>query len=113
MVSRIRSLCEARGITVAQLEREVIISNGSISKWDKSSPKADNLYKVATYFGVTMEYLLTGKENPAERVGGTETDNMIIDILSRVDPSVRQSVLDFLVSLESRLSNSDAGQAET
>lgn len=113
MVGRIKALCKKNGITIQQLEKDLGMGNAAISKWDKSSPKADNLYKVATYFGVTMEYLLTGKENPAERVGGTETDNMIIDILSRVDPSVRQSVLDFLVSLESRLSNSDAGQAET
>ncbi len=113
MVNRIKALCKDAGITIQQLEKDLGMGNGAISKWENSVPKADRLYKVATYFGVTMEYLLTGKENPAEQVGRTETDNMIIDILSRVDPSVRQSVLDFLVSLESRLSNSDADQAGT
>lgn len=107
MVNRIRALCEARKITVAELERKLIISNGSISKWDKSVPKADNLYKVATYFGVTMEYLLTGIEKPADKLSGSDVDYEIIQVLSEVSPDVRQSVLDFLKSLKLVPSKSD------
>lgn len=56
---KIKKLCRENGISVPKLEIELGLSSGSISKWDKSSPKADNLKKVADYFGVTIDYLMS------------------------------------------------------
>ena len=55
-------LCERNNLTIAQLERETGLSHGSISKMKTSTPKADRLQKIADYFGVSVEYLLTGKD---------------------------------------------------
>jgi len=55
----IRQLCAKKGISVAQLESELEYGNGSIAKSKNMS--ADRMYKIAQYFGVSVEYLLTGK----------------------------------------------------
>ena len=60
---RIRELCKLKGTSIPKLELELGLSSGSISKWGKSSPKADNLVKVANYFNVSVDYLL-GKDEP-------------------------------------------------
>lgn len=58
LLDRINELVEKRHISIAELERETGISNGQIRRWDKSSPKAENLKKVADYFHVSTDYLL-------------------------------------------------------
>lgn len=61
LVEKIQQLCNQNNITVTQLERELGFSKGSIRKWDASSPSSDKLMQVATYFNITMEYLLDKK----------------------------------------------------
>ena len=55
----ILELCKKRGITIAKLERETGIGNGTISRWNSSSPSVKNLKAVADYFGVTMDSLIS------------------------------------------------------
>lgn len=55
-------LCRKKNISIAKLEREVGIGNGTIGKWDKSSPTAEKLKRVADYFGVSVDSLLTARE---------------------------------------------------
>lgn len=55
---RIKALANARGIGLPKLEAELGFGNGTIVKWDKSSPSADKLQKVADYFDVSVDYLL-------------------------------------------------------
>ena len=56
--TRIKDLLDERHQTFAELERKVGIGNGTISRWDISSPKSDTLQQVADYFGVSVDYLL-------------------------------------------------------
>lgn len=58
VLEKIRGLCDKKKITISELERECGIGNATISRWDKSSPRMDNLIKVAKYFGVSIEYFL-------------------------------------------------------
>jgi transcriptional regulator with XRE-family HTH domain len=55
----IRQLCSKKGIALSQLENELGYGNGSIAKSKNMS--ADRIYQIAQYFGVSMEYLITGK----------------------------------------------------
>lgn len=43
--------------TIAQIEHDLNLSNGLISKWNKSMPRADKLQDVADYLGITTQYL--------------------------------------------------------
>lgn len=54
----ISRLCKGKGISIAKLERDLGIGNGTIGRWGKSAPTVDNVKKVADYFGVTVDYLL-------------------------------------------------------
>lgn len=58
LLSRIKELCVEKSITLASLEKTLNFGNGSLSRWDSSSPSADKLLKVAEYFGVSADYLL-------------------------------------------------------
>ena len=59
---RIRSLAKTRSISLPSLEEKLGFGAGTISKWDKSVPSADKLNAVAKYFGVSMDYLMTGND---------------------------------------------------
>lgn len=60
---RIESLRKERKISQGNLEKELGFSNGSISKWKTSMPKPERLQKIVDYFGVTVDYLMTGNES--------------------------------------------------
>ena len=62
LVKKIKSLCDERKITFAELERQIGISNGQIRRWDTSSPKIETVKKIADYFGTSGDYLL-GRTN--------------------------------------------------
>lgn len=58
---RLENLRKNKGISQGDLEKELGFSNGSISKWKKSTPTHERLQKVANYFDVTVDYLITGE----------------------------------------------------
>lgn len=58
IVDRIKALSDERKMTIAELERKLDFSNGSIRRWDKQSPSVDRLQKVADFFNVTADSLL-------------------------------------------------------
>lgn len=58
LFKNITRLCDQKGISIAKLERETGISNGTIGRWNASSPSVDNVRKVANYFGVTVDELI-------------------------------------------------------
>lgn len=55
----IRQLCADKGISLSQLENELNYGNGSLAKVKNMS--ADRIFQISRYFGVSMEYLITGK----------------------------------------------------
>jgi len=59
MVNKIKDLCYEKGISVATLEKHLGFGNGSIYRWDKNSPTIEKVTKVADYFNVSVDYLLS------------------------------------------------------
>ena len=70
----IRTLCTKKGISIKTLEKELGFSNGSLAK--SATIKAERLQKIAEYFDVTVDYLMTGKKRTADYMvkleGGSE-----------------------------------------
>lgn len=58
VVDKIKYLCELHCMSIRELEIATGIGNGIIARWKTSSPKIDNLQKVADYFDVSVDYLL-------------------------------------------------------
>ena len=59
---RIENLRKKHGISQGKLEKKLGFSNGSISKWKNSMPNPERLKKLADYFNVSVEYLMTGEK---------------------------------------------------
>ncbi len=58
MYDKIRELARKRGTSIPKIEEACGLSNGAISKWNESSPKVENLKKVADFLGVTLDYFI-------------------------------------------------------
>ena len=81
----VRRLCEERGISIAQLEKILSYGNGSIAK--SKTLRADRVVDIAKYFGVTTDYILTGKNGTLEMVQ-LENEPCVIKVLGRVAAGV-------------------------
>ena len=67
MKERIKSLYKDYGISMNKLEETLGFGKGYISKLGNSTPNATKIKKIADYFGVTVDYLMTGKDNLKEK----------------------------------------------
>ena len=67
-LERLKELCSKKGISLAQLERDVEISRGAAYKWSKSSPSKEILVKLSEYFNVSIDYLTKGEYEPNAEV---------------------------------------------
>lgn len=56
--TNVLDLCQARGVSIAKLERELGFGNATVRGWATSSPTVEKLKAVADYFGVTVDSLL-------------------------------------------------------
>lgn len=60
-------LLEERGVTAYKVSKATGIAGSTFSDWKsgRSTPKQDKLQKIADYFGVSVDFLITGKEEAA------------------------------------------------
>lgn len=82
-------LCRERGVTAYRVSEATGIKTSSLSGWKagKFTPKQDKLKKIADYFGVSIEYLMTGEE-PEEKEGyyvNPETADMAQELYDNKD----------------------------
>ena len=54
----VKAIAETKGYTIASLEKAAGLSNGTIGKWQVSSPNIENLLKVARTLHVTVNTLV-------------------------------------------------------
>ena len=62
-------LLQKYGVTAYKVSKETGLTQSTLSDWKRgrSTPKTENMKKIADYFGVTVEYLMTGKNVPKEK----------------------------------------------
>ncbi|GGC74532.1 helix-turn-helix domain-containing protein [Enterococcus wangshanyuanii] len=60
----VKDLARRKHLSLAELERKLDISNGTIGKWDKSQPSIEPLKKLADFFNVSTDYLLGRVDDP-------------------------------------------------
>ena len=56
---KVMALCNEKNIPVYKLEKECGLGNATISGWKTGSPTVKLLKRVADYFGVTLDYLVS------------------------------------------------------
>ena len=59
----VRNLCSEAGITARQLELKLGFGNGYIGKLNNSMPNSRTLQRIADYFGVSVDDLLSGAKD--------------------------------------------------
>ena len=97
-------LCEQRGITGYRLCKDIGISPNTMTelrKGRRNGVSAATMSNIASYFGVTVEYLLgTEKENPATANGDglTDKEQAILECFRKLDPALQDFVLRSLES---------------
>lgn len=62
-VERIKELAKLKRLSIAQLEVQAGIANGTIGGWKESRPYVDTLNKVAKVLECSIEELLIDNEN--------------------------------------------------
>lgn len=69
IVNSIKVLCKSINISASQLEKEVGLSQGLISKWQKTMPSLDKIIDIADYFHVSLDDVIgrrKGQQNEQE-----------------------------------------------
>lgn len=96
LLDRIKILCDARGETLASLERKMDFGNGTIRRWGDTTPSGDKLARVADFFHVSVDYLLGRESQQFHQVNDDPDENYTI--LSRnakkLTPERRKQLLD-------------------
>ena len=90
LVDKIRVLANQKDMSLPQLEVELGLGNGTISRWRSSSPNTDKLQKIADYFNVSMDYLL-GRDISLNR----RAQQDINEILATTEQLLKQDGLMF------------------
>lgn len=107
IVNNIKTLATQRGTNIAAIERELIIGNGTIGKWAKAakSPPYETLYKIATYFGVTVADLTDSdvdkeqKNHPVTSADRMNPDYLKLNAANRA--AIDAAIAAFLASQKS------------
>lgn len=56
----IKTICDAKGLSIAEVERKAGLKNGTIGKWRTHSPMVENLTAVADVLKVKIDKLIKG-----------------------------------------------------
>lgn len=82
---RIRALRRSKKMTQVQLAKVAGVSSPAVTEWEKDSylPKAASLEAIATKFGVTTDYILTGKGDPEAM---QKENSNVIPVKARMAP---------------------------
>ena len=93
-------LCEKKGVSPKKATEDIGLSTSITTKWKNTgaTPKGDTLQRIADYFGVTTDYLLTGEETKkaptqdGER--GIDEQNLKVAFFRGADPTLTDEEID-------------------
>lgn len=92
MYEAFERLLDKNGITAYRVSKDTGITQTLLSNWKtgKSVPNLQNLKKIADYFGVTVDYLMTGEESELKEFSPQLTAKDEKDISKKVDDILSQ-----------------------
>ena len=101
------ALCKSIGKKPTPVAAEIGISKSTVSNWKNKggTPHADQLQKIAEYFGVSVDSLLdkekapTAGEDSSER---HEKERLAIELTEDLSASEMQKVQDYVAFLKSK-----------
>lgn len=93
-------LLQKHGVTPYKVAKEAGVTQTALSNWKsgRSTPSSKTLQKVADYFGVTVDYLMTGRNEIKEKAP---------ELTARDERDIKKD----LDSLREKLANKESGPA--
>lgn len=90
-------------VTAYKVGKETGIAGSTFTDWKtgRSVPKQDKLQKIADYFGVSLEYLMTGKEPGMEKYSDDMAD-LFVEISRSNDVNRIKRLLSYYMDLNER-----------
>lgn len=96
MKERVKQLCKEKGVSMNTAETQMGLAKGYISKLGKSNPNQKTLQKMSDYFGVSVGYLMYGKEeNEKEPTLKPKDQKDIKEIIANTEQLLKQDGLMF------------------
>lgn len=96
-------LMKQKGVTMYRVSKDTKIAQATLIDWKngKTHPKYDKMQKIAEYFNVPVDYLLTGeeKENPLTAISGSkgsDDDMKIFKAIQSLPPERKKALLQLL-----------------
>ena len=79
-------LLDEKGVTAYKVGKETGIASSTFTDWKngRSVPKQEKLQKIADYFGVSLDYLMTGKEPTVGSLYSDENADLLIEITRKM-----------------------------
>lgn len=90
LVERIKELAKKHNKNLKEVALDLNLSENAIYKWNKQSPKAENLQALADYFNVSVDYLLG------------RTDNKYMNENQEADDDILERALDSAMSYDGK-----------
>ena len=109
-------LLKLNNVTPYRVAKEAKVTQTMLTNWKlgKSTPKGENLQKIADYFGVTVDYLMTGEEKErgerwyindetaqiAQEIFESKELRMLFDASRDIAPEKLRAYHDMMIALE-------------
>lgn len=91
-------LLKERGVTAYRVAKETGVTTATLTSWKqgKYTPKPEKMQKIADYFGVSLSYLMTGKDEIKKEPQLNQKDQKDInEILANTEQLLKQDGLMF------------------
>ena len=89
IVERIQLKVKEKGTSINALEKEAGISGGIIRRWNERSPQCDKIAPVADCLGVSLDWLVLGRESTASL---SKKEEAIIKAYRATTPGIKESI---------------------
>lgn len=110
-VERVKAICRERKIPISKLEKDLGYSNGYIGQLRKGVFPADRLAEIANYLGLSVDYIMNGKNNPgyylndetaaiAQEIFENKELRMLFDASRNASPEDIMAVYNMMLALK-------------
>lgn len=93
-------LLDEKGVTAYKVGKATGIGSSTFTDWKtgRSVPKQEKLQKIADYFGVSLEYLTTGKDSQTDYLYTDENSDLLIEFTNEVknDPAFAKRMMRYM-----------------
>lgn len=94
-------LRDEKGVKDADVAREANITKSTFSDWKngRSMPKPDKLSRIAEYFNVPVDYLMTGEKPEVPMIAWTPEHLEVVELFDKLNKEQKTAILTMMRTL--------------